>query len=719
MRWLCISHFSRLVLACRPEIPSERSTTMKRFGMSAFVHIAFFVLALGCHNQGAQGVGQPCDVGADAGASQGVFNSASTQCPSGLCLKPVLDPYKTELSPATGPTCSGECSSDSDCDGELRDSTNPTDTRCESGFACAVPFAVGPLCCKHLCVCKDFLSTAGATMPTACANANGTCDSALSGVPVANIPTVGQQTDIYISVAPVRKLDLVFMIDNSPSMAPKVAKMNAQFPKLIAALKDPSEGYYPDLRVAILDSDLGTGGAYSSDACGPNVSNGQSAYGDLGNFQMRGAAGCGMTNANALWIEYTRGSPVNYDPKQDISQVFGCLATNLGTGGCGEEHSLQAFEFGLVVQNVHTNDSAQQNSFLRPDAYLGLVFLSDEDDSSAATNDGMFGDKPELRGESASLRCATRGHQCSGASLSEVTPPGYPTTSRFETDFASCSARTDSCPNVTDGNTLTDTSGPTSCSPLKSVKKLADEIKGLKGDQSADRILVAGIFGWPRNGADGKPDFANAKYKIDFVPNPNTSDADHPVIYDYWPVCYDPNHMPKTSGGYDPDASGWGATGGLRMSAFVDEFAENGLKYSICEPDFTDAMKGIGDSIAKKLQNLCVDAKLLDVDPSTPGLQPDCRVAYRVPTVDPQTNKVIYQESDRLPLCPPGATPDTTTTDCWQLSYDASRCPRTGQVISIVRTAAEISQGQLPPGTKVGMQCWACPDSVSAPGCDY
>jgi hypothetical protein len=34
---------------------------------------------------------------------------------------------------------------------------------------------------------------------------------------------------------------------------------------------------------------------------------------------------------------------------------------------------------------------------LRPDAYLGLVFLSDEDDCSAATNDGMFGDKPELQ----------------------------------------------------------------------------------------------------------------------------------------------------------------------------------------------------------------------------------------------------------------------------------------------------------------------------------
>ena len=59
--------------------------------------------------------------------------------------------------------------------------------------------------------------------------------------------------------APRRAIDLVFLIDNSPSMAPKQEKLKAQFPKLIAALKDPSDGPLPDLRIAIIDSDLGTG----------------------------------------------------------------------------------------------------------------------------------------------------------------------------------------------------------------------------------------------------------------------------------------------------------------------------------------------------------------------------------------------------------------------------------------------------------------------------
>ena len=446
-----------------------------------------------------------------------------------------------------------------------------------------------------------------ATTTTGCAYPELTMGTGAGGA-VAGTPGAGGAsgsggtgTDAP-SAARIRQLDLVFMIDNSSGMAPKQAKMIAQFPKLIGALQNQSTGLLPDLRVAILDSDLGTGGAYPNNACGPNTSNGQSAYGDLGNFQMRGGTGCGMSSADALWIAYTKGSPVNYTSSKDINNVFACLATNLGTLGCGEEHSLQAFEFGLVARNLHMDKYASQNTFLRPQAYLGLVFLSDEDDCSAATNDGMFGDKPELRSESASLRCATRGHQCNGRNLSDTTPPGYPTTAAFETDFTSCSARTDFCPNATDGaSDATDTSGPTSCSPLKSFQRIAQEIMGLKSDPAAQQILVAGIFGWPRKGSDGKPDFSKAnRYKIDLVPNPNSADTAHPQIWDYWPVCYDPNHLPKGSG-FDQDAWAYGAAGGLRLSAFIDQFGQNGLKYSICEPDFTDAMSGIGNALAQRL----------------------------------------------------------------------------------------------------------------------
>jgi hypothetical protein len=693
--------------------------------------LAALMASLGC--KGKQAVGQRCDLGVAAADNQAVASVGAQDCATGVCFKPVMDPGGTRLSPPTGATCTAECSSDDDCVGDQRDTGDPQDTRCSGSFVCAVPFTVGPLCCKRYCMCTDFLSTAGVTTPIACQapNARASCQAAAGS---ASGTGVGQQTDLYISVSPIRQLDLVFMIDNSAGMAPKALKMTSQLPKLLTALKDPSSGTYPDLRVAIIDSDLGTGAQWFTgmSGCNPNNSNNMSSFGDLGNFQMRGASGCGV-NSDALWLEYTNGKAVNFAAQKDIGDVFGCLVSNLGSDGCGEEHQLQAFEFALVAKAGDIpGRNSKQDAFLRPNAYLGLVFLTDEDDCSAATNDGMFGDAnhPELKTESASLRCATRAHQCNGKILT-YPPPGYPTIASFSASFANCWPRTDACPNPTDGTGTTDTTGSTSCSPLKDYVRIAKEMKDLKKGRADEKLLVAGIFGWPlmmRN-ADGSPaldshgkpqvDLANATYKIDLVPNPNSQDAAHPKLYDYWPVCYEPDHPAPKDGSFSADAWGWAATGGLRLAAFIDEFGENGLKYSICERDFGLAMKGIGDALALKLQNLCVNEKLMDVDPVTPGLQPNCRVAYRFPQTGPDGSITYAESPESLPMCAAGATPQTVDSDCWQLGYDTAKCPGTGQLITTVRTAAGIAQGPLATGTKIGMQCWTCPDLVSVAGCDY
>jgi len=523
-------------------------------------------------------------------------------------------------------------------------------------------------------------------------------------------------------VSPVRQLDLVFMIDNSPSMQSKQDKLKAQFPKLIAALNDPVNGL-PDLHVAIIDSDLGTGGAYlSGSSCGPNAENGNSNWGDGGRFMMPNAQGCGVTDPNAKFLSYISGKPDNFTG--DINAVFTCLASGLGTNGCGEEHQLQAFEFALVAKGV--GNDQQQTDFLRGQAYLGLVFLSDEDDCSAATDDGMFGAGPttpplytpadDLSKESPSLRCSTRAHQCGGQNMTAA-PPGYPTTAAYSHDFNDCSARTDACPNPTDFNGTTDTAQKQNCSPLKDFKHLAAEIKGLKSlpDQ---QILVAGIFGWPRKGEQPLP------YKIDLATNP--SNPTGPQWYDYWPVCYDPNHYSSADlTTYSVADVAWGATGGLRESAFIDEFGQNGLKFSICESDFTDAMAGIGTAMASKMQDMCLDAKLVDIDLSTPGLQPDCRVVYRYPPLI--ANGPWTEDPKPLAHCDPSYSianpPPDSFGDCWQILNDTTKCPNApyGQYVQLVRTASNLAVGPLPAGTEMGMQCQSCPTSaVSANSeCNY
>jgi hypothetical protein len=141
----------------------------------------------GCEDKA---IGRPCDVLTDAGISQGVFNSQALECPSRVCIKPIVQQnaqnYPTD--PPTGPLCSAPCSQDSDCEGMTgtpcsgKDKADLNaachrDTKCKSGFVCAIPFVKGAVCCQKLCVCKDFLAPSGLPTPIACqGGAAATCN---------------------------------------------------------------------------------------------------------------------------------------------------------------------------------------------------------------------------------------------------------------------------------------------------------------------------------------------------------------------------------------------------------------------------------------------------------------------------------------------------------------------------------------------------------------
>jgi hypothetical protein len=110
----------------------------------------------------------------------------------------------------------------------------------------------------------------------------------------------------------------------------------------------------------------------------------------------------------------------------------------------------------------------------------------------------------------------------------------------------------------------------------------------------------------------------------------------------------------------------------------------------------------------------------MDVDLRTPDLQPDCRVVFRTLQLDPDGTPRYVEPTDSMPRCQAGATPATITSDCWQVLHDHTKCPESGQVFQVLRTAAEIADSpRLEGGTKLAVQCWTCPDEQSRPGCDY
>jgi hypothetical protein len=524
-------------------------------------------------------------------------------------------------------------------------------------------------------------------------------------------PDLEEETTVAMSEWPTMAMDLIFMIDNSSSMAPKQEKLKEQLPKLIAGLYDPTDRTLPDLRVAIITSDLGTGNAITSGPCGPKVlADGTvSAYGDGGRFQMAGASACGV-QPGAEWLEYRWKQPVNY--AGEMEDVFACLVGNIGFSGCEQEHPLQAFEFALGLAK---EGSAGQTAMLRPNAYLGLVFVTDEDDCSAATNDSIFAENPSLIRESPSLRCATRAHVCNGHNL-DIFPPGFPASGPFTAPLENCAARTDACPNATDETGVFDTSVPTYCNPLKSVTHLIDEIRSLKKNPD-EQIIAVGIFGWPTYSQKAK-----ARYKIDRVPNPDTGEGAAATVYDLWPVCYDPDHLPVDENVYDPVAAGWGATPGLRLSAFIDAFGENGQKISICERDFPSQMNMF---YVHGGRALCMEEKLVDVDSTRTGLQADCWVVYRRPTPDPtDPDKIIFvEDTTSMPACEAERSDDDQPAyPCWRVIKNMEQCWGLGQNLAVVRAPAE-RHIPLEPGTKTMFTCRTCitdvPDLPPNPRCDY
>jgi hypothetical protein len=167
------------------------------------------------------------------------------------------------------------------------------------------------------------------------------------------------------------KVDLLFVIDDSGSMAEEQRMLAGAFPQLLTALFappiDPGTGApaYPpaeDLHVGVISSDMGVGG-FVVPTCSGN---------DDGRLQHE--PGAGVSGCAASYPAFLTASP----PGTPAAHDFECIAT-LGTDGCGFEQPLGALHKALAV---HMAPSGPDAAFLRADAALAVVVLTDENDCS-------------------------------------------------------------------------------------------------------------------------------------------------------------------------------------------------------------------------------------------------------------------------------------------------------------------------------------------------
>ncbi len=227
--------------------------------------------------------------------------------------------------------------------------------------------------------------------------------------PVESPPvTVTQSTPVRVAENLKDKVDILFMIDDSYSMHPKQEELKAEFPQLISRLKGFADAKLPAwYHIGVVTSDLGAG-TLDGSGCSP---------GGLGGKLQALGRGADAKACKIVGNDTSTGVPANYidynqltgdsnlPAGQDLPTTFQCMAS-VGDGGCGFEHQLES-----VYRALH--DVPKENEgFLRDDALLAVVFLTDEDDCSAPPDSDLFGsdtDTLKKYGRQDSLRCTRFG----------------------------------------------------------------------------------------------------------------------------------------------------------------------------------------------------------------------------------------------------------------------------------------------------------------------
>ena len=209
------------------------------------------------------------------------------------------------------------------------------------------------------------------------------------------------------------KLDVLFVIDNSASMADKQEMLRAVIPDFMTGLANA--GQFTDVHLGVISSSLGGHGA---DSCSP-------AQGGTFNPTMNDAAhliardvngGPIPTYANLGFLAWDPGQrktpPGDPDPN-NVAVTLQSMVSGVGEVGCGFEAPLEAWYRFLVdpepyaqvirvpcFQGDSSNGCAaedgidtvvlqQRADFLRPDSVLTIVMLGDENDCSVI-DDGQF-----------------------------------------------------------------------------------------------------------------------------------------------------------------------------------------------------------------------------------------------------------------------------------------------------------------------------------------
>jgi hypothetical protein len=362
-----------------------------------------------------------------------------------------------------------------------------------------------------------------------------------------------------------RALDILFMVDDSSSMVPMQQTLAAGFAAFTSVI-DALPGGTPDLHIGVVSSDMGAGDGSSIQGCQVG------GTGDGGRLQSAPRGACtdttlaGGANYIAVGLDPVSGERVTNYTASSLSDVFGCIAL-LGASGCGFEHQLSSVRHALDPALAPPENAG----FLRPDAFLAVILLTNEDDCSAPAGSALFNPvSSQLKskyGPTENFQCNEFGHLCQvGENLQAP--------SRF------AAASYDGCVSNDHGM-------------LDSVADFITTLRGLKSDPA--KVFVATIAG------------PATPYTVTLRPAPVSDVGPWPAI--------------QHSCGDASIAGGPFADPAVRLTQLTQALGAHGSFESICNADLSAPLRDIATLMANPLGPACIPP------PPAPGFS--CTVVDR------------------------------------------------------------------------------------------
>ncbi len=426
--------------------------------------------------------------------------------------------------------------------------------------------------------------------------------ASLTGCPDRTISKLDpDQQKVELKDVPVninRDLDILFLIDKSPTMADEQASLTANFPRFMQILANV-EGGLPNVHIGVISQDIGAGGMTVGGNC--------TGSGDNGNLLAQARVpGCTPPTGNFISdVDNAGMRRKNYSGT--LEDTFSCIAT-LGPNGCGFEQHLGSLTKALIGNTANAG-------FLRPNAFLAIIIISDEDDCTAS-NARIYDPNNALvseLGAFADFRCFEWGWECDQGVMG-----------RDAKTYTNCKPRENS-------------------PYLRHPNELVEAIKNLKAN-SKD-IIVSAIIG-PSALTD--PAIETTTVAI------NTAMNNTPFVQ---PSC--------TNGSQN-------AFPMPRIAHFAQQFPQRNTFHSLCSGDLGGALSDIAEKILAVQGQPCFtsDIDTTDTDPNNPGLQLSCTVSD---VIEPDGRAI----ETGIPACKMtnATTPAADAQQpCWYVKPDATKC---------------------------------------------